>query len=241
MRLPGLVMLVGLLAGCAPQNQQQALSVPPLAPQAAALKALESGPTVRVERYFYSLDFIPRQAKGGLAFYPGGRVDYRAYAPVLRRIAEAGYRVSLLEVPFSLAILDGGRAVSAIANAPDLGWVVAGHSLGGVAAANFTADNPKIKGMVLWASFPQGDLSSRSILTLSLFGERDGLISTEQRNVENRRLPKGAQIAVIAGLNHAGFGDYGAQPGDNAATIGLEQGWDEIAKRTVAFLDQTLK
>ena len=241
MRLFGLVLVIGLLTGCAPQNQQQALSDPPLAPQAAALKALESGPNVRVERYFYSLDFIPKQAKGGLAFYPGGRVDYRAYAPVLRRIAEAGYRVSLMEMPLSLAILDGGRAVSAIANAPELGWVVAGHSLGGVAAANFAADNPSVKGMVLWASFPQNDLSSRSIPTLALFGEKDGLIEAGRRNEESRKLPKGAQIAVIAGLNHAGFGDYGAQPGDNAATIGLEQGWDEIAKQTVAFLDQTLK
>lgn len=241
MRLFGLGLIVGFLMGCAPQNQQQALNMPPLAPQAAAMKALESGPSVRVERYFYSLDFIPANPKGGFAFYPGGRVDYRAYSPILRRIAEAGYRVSLLEVPFSLAILDGGRAVSAIANAPQLGWVVAGHSLGGVAAANFAAENPTIKGMVLWASFPQNDLQGRSIPTLALFGDKDGLIEANRRTDESRKLPKGTQISVIAGLNHAGFGDYGAQPGDNAATIGLEQGWDEVAKRTVAFLNQTLK
>lgn len=241
MRLVVLAMAGLALGGCVPQGQQQALSAPPLAPQAAALKALESGPTVRVERYFFSLDFIPLNPKGGFAFYPGGRVDYRAYAPVLRRIAEAGYRVSLMEMPLALAILDGGRAVSAIANAPQLGWVVGGHSLGGVAAANFAAENPGVRGMVLWASFPQNDLRGRTIPTLALYGERDGLIEASRRAEEALKLPRSAQVAVLTGLNHAGFGDYGAQPGDNPATLGQEQGWDEIARRTVAFLDQTLK
>jgi hypothetical protein len=49
----------------------------------------------------------------GLVFVPGARVDSRAYAPVLRPLAAAGYLVVVLKEPFGFAILnpDHGQKV----------------------------------------------------------------------------------------------------------------------------------
>lgn len=239
MRRVSLLLLL-IITGCAPQIQ--ALFVPPLAPNQAALEALQSSPTVKVEPTAYGYAFVPSSpAKGGFAFYPGGRVDLRAYSPILRRIAEAGYRVALLEMPLSLAILDQGKAQSPISANPELKWAVGGHSLGGVAAANFAADNQAVKALVLWASFPQNDQSTLKIPTLALFGDQDGLIGAERRSEESKKLPQGSTVTVIAGLNHAGFGGYGPQPDDKPATIGPEAGWNQAAALTTAFLEQTLR
>jgi hypothetical protein len=42
----------------------------------------------------------------GFVFVPGARVDYRAYALVLRPLAEAGFLVVVLKEPFGFAVLD---------------------------------------------------------------------------------------------------------------------------------------
>ena len=54
---------------------------------------------------------LARNAKGepvrptvGLVFVPGARVDPRAYAHILRPLAEAGYLVAVLKEPFGLAL-----------------------------------------------------------------------------------------------------------------------------------------
>lgn len=230
-----LIILAVALSACTPTLQ--ALFTPSLAPNQAALESLGSSNSVKVEAAPFGLIFKANQPKGGLVFYPGGRVDFRAYAPILRRIAEAGYTVALLQVSLDLAILEQDKAKVVLQAYPELGWAVAGHSLGGVAAANFATGNP-VWGLVLWASFPQDDLSSRSIPTLALFGERDGLIDAARRSEEGKKLPQGASVQVVTGLNHAGFGGYGPQPGDLETTLPPEQNWDQVAKLTLAFLEQ---
>ena len=37
-------------------------------------------------------------------FYPGARVDYRAYAPLMRRLAEQGVDCALVKMPLNFAI-----------------------------------------------------------------------------------------------------------------------------------------
>ena len=49
-------------------------------------------------------------------------------------------------------------------------------------------------------------------------------------------LPADTHYVVIQGGNHAQFGDYGAQPGDNAATISRADQQTQIIKATVEFL-----
>lgn len=236
-----LVFFGGLLlfAGAMVWYTRQALK--PYPPNEAALGALQTSPEVRVQATPYGWVFIPqRKVQGGFAFYPGGLVEPQAYAPLMQRIAVGGYRVALLRVRFNLAVTEQGKARQAISEAPQLSWAVGGHSLGGVVASNFANSNPSVKALVMWAAYPQNDLSSKSLPTLALFGEKDGVIRQEQLAASLSKFPKNTQQQTIPGLNHAGFGAYGPQRGDKSASIPPEAGWEEVARRTVAFLDQAL-
>ena len=42
----------------------------------------------------------------GFIFYPGGKVGYTAYAPLILALAEQDILCVLLEMPFNLAVLD---------------------------------------------------------------------------------------------------------------------------------------
>jgi hypothetical protein len=46
---------------------------------------------------------------------------------------------------------------------------------------------------------------------------------------------------VMDGGNHAQFGDYGSQPGDNAATISRVEQQTQIVNATVKFLEELAK
>ncbi len=130
-----------------------------------ALAALHSDGIVSVVDTPTTIELSPvgtEQPTVGLVFSPGARVDSRAYAALLRPIAEAGYLVVILKEPFGLAITQIGQAAGPIADHPEITtWAVGGHSLGGVSAASFAADNPaSVSGLLLWASYPNGDLST---------------------------------------------------------------------------------
>jgi hypothetical protein len=219
----------------------QALKPIPPAPEALGALSSDSTVTVEVKEWGYLMKPTGKAARVGLVFYPGARVDYRAYAPVLRQVAAAGYPVALMWVPFNLAITRQDRARVVLEAYPQTRWVLAGHSMGGVAAANLAfSDDPlarqSVAGLIFWASYPQHDLSGQSLPTLALFGSQDGLVTAEKRAREIPRMPKGTRVVVLEGLNHAGFGAYGAQPGDPPATIPQAEGWKRIAQASVEFL-----
>jgi len=87
-----------------------------------------------------ALVFMPKgeQPKTGLIFYPGGRVDYRAYSPMAEELAKAGYLVVIPKMPFNLAVFGYDRASDIIQEYPSvINWVIGGHSLGGSMAAHY--------------------------------------------------------------------------------------------------------
>ncbi|MBO5842273.1 MAG: alpha/beta hydrolase, partial [Clostridia bacterium] len=49
-------------------------------------------------------------AQHALIFYPGGKVEHTAYAPLLRQLAAQDILCILLEMPFDLAVLDPNAA-----------------------------------------------------------------------------------------------------------------------------------
>jgi hypothetical protein len=51
-------------------------------------------------------------------------------------------------------------------------------------------------------------------------------------------LPANTKYVVIEGGNHAQFGSYGFQAGDNEATISPEEQWTQIAAATLEFLKE---
>lgn len=209
-------------------------------PNETALAALQSDATVNVTVQADLISFEPTGTAHttALIFYPGGKVDFRAYAPVLHRIAAEGFAVYTPAMPLYLAFLDSDAAAGIIAAHPDIeNWVIAGHSLGGVAASGFAAGNPAIDGIVFWASYPQGtELKNTSIPVLSIYGTLDSVVSLNEVEASRGNLPESAQFLSIEGGNHAQFGAYGPQEGDTPATIAAEAQYDLVAAATAGFL-----
>lgn len=206
-----------------------------------ALQALESDDLVVVKEESGLITFEPvnPQSDIGFIFYPGGRVDYRAYAPILHQIAARGYFVALVPVPLNMAIFNTNAASQVMELFPNIQhWVVSGHSLGGVAAASYaSAHLGEIDGLVIWASYPGNDsLKDTNIKALTIYGTKN-MDGDTQLNISQSRLPESAQFITIEGGNHAQFGSYGPQKGDSPATITAEEQWAQATEITVQFLE----
>ena len=200
----------------------------PLGPSSDAVKALQSTSTVTVSTDPF-LTFKPagKQATTGLIFYPGGHVDARSYAPLAAMIAAQGYLVVIAPMTLNLAVFSPNRADKVMATYPDIDtWTMAGHSLGGSMTCKYVYDHPgTIKALYLLASYPanSNNLTGYTLDVISLYGSHDQVLSVNM-NDTLQLLPATAQLMVIAGGNHAYFGNYGPQPGDGTATISrLEQ------------------
>lgn len=213
----------------------------PYQPGQQALAALQSGSLVEVIDHGEYIAFAPagRIPTTAFLFYPGGRVDYRAYAPILRGIAAEGYLVILLQVNLNLAFFDIEAGAPVLQAYPGIEhWITGGHSLGGVAAAYFAAGHPEIEGIVFWASYPADDrLLNTDIRMLSIYGSEDGTLNNGAEIEQYKaNQPADTEFVVIQGGNHAQFGDYGAQEGDNPATIPAESQWQQTVEATAGFL-----
>lgn len=191
--------------------------------------------------------FLPAQGKAttGLIFYPGGRVDYRAYAPLMRSLAEKGFLVVVPSMPLNLAIFGINRADEVINAFPDVkNWAIGGHSLGGSMAASYARAHPElIKGLVLWASYPAGsdDLSRSAMRVVSISASKDGLATPEKIEASRSLLPASSRWVVVAGGNHAQFGSYGPQAGDGEAAISPEAQWAQVVAATESLLKELEK
>ena len=179
-------------------------------------------------------------AAKGLVFYPGARVEARAYVDILKPAAEAGALVVILKTPLNLSLLDGNQARSAMAAHPEIStWTVGGHSLGGVSASSFALGNQDVDGLLLYASYPLDSMRDRAGLkVLSISGSEDGLSTPEKIDASRELLPLDAMFVEVQGGNHAFFGSYGAQPGDGEPSVGREVAQEQISAATVAFLAQ---
>lgn len=239
-RLVKLALLIPLLLVLALAGGVLYWNASTLQPAPQALAALQSDAEVRVIQGDGLIVFQPAagDASTGFIFYPGGGVDYRAYAPTLRLVAAQGYLVALARMPLNLAFFDANAADGVIAQYPHIQrWAIGGHSLGGVAAAAYAARSDKVQGLALWASYPgDGALASGELRVLSIYGERDGLSTPADIEASRRLLPPGAQFVAIPGGNHSQFGAYGLQRGDHPAEIPAQEQWRLVAAATVAFL-----
>ena len=157
----------------------------------------------------------------GFIFYPGGKVEHTAYAPLMRSLAEEGVLCIVVEMPFRLAVLDVNAADGLKGNFPEIeDWYIGGHSLGGSMAASYAASNEgEFKGLVLLAAYSTKDLKDSGLNVLSLYGSEDGVMNRKKYDKCVDNLPEGFEEYVIGGGNHAYFGMYGEQDGDGEATI----------------------
>ncbi len=219
----------------------------PFAAVQPALAAMRSDASVEVTESATRIVLAPAAGTAsevGVSFQPGARVDARAYAAVLRPLAEAGHPVVIAKQPLGIAFLALPAFDAARSAQPQVQrWVLGGHSLGGTVAA-IQADaadadrSAPAVGLLLYASYPAGDVrGSLTTAVESVSGTKDGLATPARIEASRADLPADATFTVIDGASHAQFGAYGAQPGDGIPTISDEQARTLISGASLRFVD----
>ncbi len=205
-----------------------------------ALSALESTETLSITQDKWIVFEPNKETKIGLVFYPGGLVEPAAYAPILHQIAEEGVLVIITPMPFNLAIFNTGAAEGVIEAYPQISnWVIAGHSLGGAAAAIFAENKPaKIDAIALWDSYPpdSADLSDNTISAISIYGTTNSFPNTDNFQDKQNLMPPGTKYIAIEGASHAQFGDYGQQKGDVVPSISMGEQHKQVVENMLEFL-----
>ncbi len=208
--------------------------------ESAARFALDSDEAVVISRD-ETVSFRPRDADPvtGIMFYPGGKAEPAAYAPILRNLAARGFLVVMIPMPLNLALLAPERAGKVMPRFPEIQkWVLAGHSLGGVMAAEYVDRHPgQLAGLVLLAAYPANfsDLSGQSLPVLLIAGSADVLTTPADIDEARHRLPPTTSYLEVAGGDHWNFGNFA--PGQATATISREEQQANVLDAMQAFLD----
>ncbi len=197
-----------------------------------AYAALESDELVTVTVTKEQIVFAPKEIKAGLIFYPGGKVQFEAYAPLMRELAEEGVFCVLLHMPCNLAVLDANAAEGIPEEFPQVeDWYLGGHSLGGSMAASHGAKNSEdYEGLLLLASYSTADLKESALEVLSVYGSEDRVLNAESYAENRENLPQETAEVVLEGGCHAYFGAYGVQEGDGTPTMSREEQMEQTAE-----------
>ena len=182
--------------------------------------------------------FVPEDPTAGLIFYPGGKVEHTAYAPLLHACAENGILCALVQMPGNLAVLDANAADGLQEAYPEITtWYIAGHSLGGAMASNYAAAHPEdFDGLILLAAYSTKDLTGTPLRVLSVYGSEDGVMNRESYEKNRSNLPADTTEVVLDGGCHAQFGSYGPQGGDGVPTISGEEQVRQTTEAITAFI-----
>lgn len=167
----------------------------------------------------------------GLVFYPGGRVEYLAYAPFCQKLQGLGLNVFLVDMPFNMANFGVNKANNIMNEYSNINeWFIGGHSLGGVAANMYASFNPdKISGLVLVGIYLSMEYDLNKTITIN--GSNDLRVGDSVDYTTN--------VKVISGGNHAQFGNYGENSGDGVATITAEEQQNQAAIFISEFIGLT--
>ena len=205
----------------------------------AALEAMAyEADSVQAEQDGDVIWFVPKDPTAGLIFYPGGKVEYTAYAPLLRACAEQGILCTLVQMPGNLAVLDANAADGLQQEHPEITtWYIAGHSLGGAMASNYAAAHSEdFDGLILLAAYSTKDLTGTPLRVLSVYGSEDGVMNRDSYEKNWSNLPADTTEVVLDGGCHAQFGCYGPQAGDGVLTISGEEQLRLTTEAITAFI-----
>lgn len=198
----------------------------------AAAQALAGTEAVTVRPIQGGLLFDGPGTQKALIFYPGAKVEYTAYAPLMLALAQGGLDVFLVKMPGNLAILKVNAARSLMDTYAYESWYLGGHSMGGAMAALYAAREEGLAGLVLLAAYATKPLA---LPVLEIHGSEDGVLNRQKLMEGEQYLPDGALSLELPGGNHAQFGDYGPQKGDGLAAILPEEQWDLTARAILDF------
>lgn len=169
-------------------------------------------------------------ANTAMMFYPGAKVEYFAYLPLMEKIKDStGIMCILVKMPFNMAIFDPDAAEEVMEQFPEIAnWYIAGHSMGGAMASDYASNNrDKVKGLILLGAYIYGDYPEDKALTI--YGSFNTSVAEKINYTQN--------IVVIKGGNHAQFGNYGKQKGDVDATISSDEQQNIAAEAIKNFIN----
>lgn len=192
---------------------------------------LETDSEVTVVKTEYGWFFNGPSEDNILVFYPGGKVEETAYAPLLHLLSSQGMDVCLVKMPFRLAFLGKDKADGIFSMYDHPNRYIGGHSLGGAFAAVYASGHASdLKGLVMLAAYPTSELDG-GIQTISIYGSEDKVVSMDKIEA-GRNLAGQYTEHVIEGGNHSQFGNYGNQKGDGTASLSR----DEQQRRTAGLI-----
>lgn len=198
-----------------------------------ALAVMENAGNLRIEDDLILLS-PDTAADTALIFYPGAKVEYLAYLPLLEKITErSDITCTLVKMPFNMAIFDVNAADRIIERYPEIeNWYIGGHSMGGAMASRFASKQPdKVKGLILLGAYLYGDYPAEKSLTV--YGSFNTSVAEQVDYTDN--------VVVIEGGNHAQFGNYGRQKGDPDATVSSETQQKSAVEAVAGFLAKNTK
>lgn len=193
---------------------------------------------VEIEQNKTLISFVPKNAVSGMIFYPGGKVQCEAYAPLMLVCAKKGVLCVLVRMPGNLAVLKPNAADGIQEKYPQIkNWYMGGHSLGGAMAANYVSKHAEeYKGLILLAAYSTSDLSKTPLKVLSIYGSEDGVLKRESYEKNKEHLPKNFTEKVLEGGCHGYFGSYGMQKGDGIPSITNEEQVQQTAEVISVFI-----
>ena len=199
-----------------------------------ALKYMNGTDNVSISKISNGLFIDGEGNDTAVIFYPGAKVEYTSYLPLLTRLAGEGVDCFLVEMPLNIAFLGEDSADEIIGNYNYTHYYMAGHSLGGAVAANYIKDTNNTDGLILLESYSTNRISKP---VLSVYGSEDEVLNMEKYDEFKSLMGDGLSEVVIDGGNHAQVGDYGTQSGDGVAEISPENQQKQIVDAVIDFIN----
>ncbi len=189
--------------------------------------------------------FMPNEgsATTGYIFYPGAKVEEKAYAEMMYDLAKLNIFACIVKMPLRFAFFNLNGADKALNDFSDKVkyFYIGGHSLGGSMSTVYLEKNQnKYQGFILLAAYTSTDFSTNEDLWgLTIYGSNDYVLNRNNYAKATPKMPVHKSEYIIDGGNHANFASYGAQKGDGEATISRSSQINLTVLKIVEFI--TLK
>lgn len=168
-----------------------------------------------------------------LIFYPGAKVEYTSYLPMLVDLAGQGVDCYLVEMPLNIAFLGQNSADSIMDSSNYTHYFMSGHSLGGLVASSYVNQTGKCDGLILFAAHPTKEVNKP---VLSIYGSQDKVLNIKDYD-GSKQLMSNLTEVVIDGANHEQFAYYGVQEGDGVASISPENQQKQSVNAILEFIN----
>lgn len=177
-----------------------------------------------------------------LLFYVGTAMPADNYDAVMNALASRGVAVIVSEN--ALADLMYEETEKAFEEYPDAKYFIGGHSQGGGAAIRRAAENlDKTAGVILYSPMIVNDstLADKDIPAIYFEAENDRVLTADFKAESASRTNAECEFVYLQGANHMCYGAADFAPFDGENTRPLAEIQDEIALKTLKFVQRAIK